>query len=226
MPNGFWRTRNLPGRRRGDALMNRYFQKILGFLAIVALCIFAAVQLIVQSIGLANLAEDALAVPRVVRWVVETPWWVPTIIFPLLLVGFAAWVFRPDKTLEDKIESALAELRASNERAWQFEPTFLSQADAVNAKIESNETAFNEFVASLNAMRTRFNDLEIQFQNHNARFSSEMPDLVGESIQRYMSDWGAGQTQMLSSVALAEIRQLRSEMAQLGVQMQVLRATK
>ena len=110
--------------------MSPFFQKLAGRVAVaLALAIEGALGL-ATVIGMTTTSEDAKNLPEVVQWLLQTPWWVPSLVIPLILVVFSAWVFQPDFA----VEKAMREYKSANDRSWAFEPEFRDKVEQFSAE--------------------------------------------------------------------------------------------
>lgn len=143
--------------------MTPILRKLSGRVAVgVALMIEGTLGL-ATFIGMTTTADDAENLPKIVQWLLGTPWWVPALVIPLALIAFAAWVFRPDQITAN----AMREYKAANDRAWEFAPEFRAEMD----KLAIDRGAFLTAVEEIARLQTTY---------HNS-----MADAVDEVSQRY-----------------------------------------
>lgn len=128
--------------------MSPIFRKLSGRIAVTVALVVEGALLAVTGIGMTTTADDAENLPRLVQWLLGTPWWVPALVIPLCLLAFAAWIFRPDQITAN----AMREYKAANDRAWEFTPEFRAEM----AKLAEAQATFLAAVEELKAIQESY----------------------------------------------------------------------
>lgn len=126
-------------------MMSPILQRVAGRIAVTVALMFEGALIFATGLGLTTTAEDAENLPRLVQWLIGTPVWVSAVFIPLALLGFAAWVFRPDQVTLN----AMRDYKASNDRAWAFEPEFRDHMGELKQVTERLNGAFEERLKDL-----------------------------------------------------------------------------
>lgn len=160
---------------------------------------FALVRLTFEFIGAAAAPEDFALfkqrLPKMLEWLFTAPWWVPSILLPCVFLAYAAWVFRPDMT----VEKAFREYKASNDKAWEFMPKF-------QAFTENMEIREGQLLQLIERVEQRCQSME----NELSKWRLENSTIVNSSLVELKEEQAK---QLRLSLAHAQI-QLRREIAE------------
>lgn len=163
--------------------MSPIFRKLAGRIAVSVAFVIEGALILATAIGMSTTADDAQNLPRVVQWLMGTPWWVPGLVIPGVLLAFAAWVFRPDQVTLN----AMNEYKASNDRAWEFQAGF---AELV-AKHDATVHKMDEMIAKVEEHRTEVRRAVMQLESHQQQhqfmqegFRKQVETIAQEAFKR------------------------------------------
>ena len=186
--------------------MSPIFRKLAGRIAVAVALVIEGALAAVAGIGMITAADDAQNLPRLVKWVLGTPWYIPAIVLPVLLLAFAAWVFRPDQI----IANAMREYKASNDRAWDFEPVFQAEMDKLGE-------ARAEIFAAMDELKI-IQDSYVNGQHH---FRERLQQDLQQQVDPVVRDRFNAQ---LNDLKLGREREFSDQIAALQTAMQMLTA--
>lgn len=189
--------------------MRPLLKKATGAIAAVMLVVFEGAFLVAGAIGLSTTADDAQNLPKFVVWLLDTPWWVPSLVIPVLLATVATWAFWPDRS----VEKAMKEYKSANDRAWAFEPEFKARCDQL---ITSSENAIALAEKALLAMA----DTNAKLDEMKATITSE----IRQEFSLNYNGWcESNKARMEESVVLALSRREMTEIEPLRAQIEIQR---
>ena len=139
--------------------MTAFRRRVASYTIFAVGMLFNGTLVISTAIGLTTAPDDLANLPRFVQWLVSTPWWVPAIVIPIIILTFAMWIFGTDKS----VDKALQDYKSANQRAWAFEPEFRDRMIA----FDNEAVAFRELGEKLSIdyenFRSRLEGIEAEF---------------------------------------------------------------
>ncbi len=210
---------------RHDQRMSIYLKRVLGLIALVLLVMYEGAFLVATPIGLSTTADDAANLPKWFTWLVETPWWVPSLLIPAALLGFAVWVFWPDHSLAKTAEAARRDLKASNDKAWDFAPkleavlerlaeieTKLEQSNAVAVSLVANaDYRSNQFAMAMNEVAELKKSLTITMQSSLEGITMSISVIQQQIDNLETKQTALEQMEFRISIVESQMRQLQQD---------------